>query len=201
MRATQEIYGSPVEVVLNCNLVRVLVLSVSVGFLLGCADDRRAPSVVQEAASDPWQYPIKLGDTRARVHELLGAPSHTTAELEEYPPSGLTVWFDLGGRVTKLNFAGAASAIYSGSSSTPIPSDRQLLFGLTSHTDEAGFRSILGTAARETQERSTNRRELQCVWKKDGYVIEGLFLAAERTYEEKTYASGTLLWIEVYRGL
>jgi hypothetical protein len=120
--------------------------------------------------------------------------------LEEYPASGLTVWFDVEGRVTKLNFAGGAIAIYSDHSPTPIPSDHQLLFGLTTHTDEAGFRRILGTPARETQEGKTSGREVQHIWKRGGYIVEALFLTVEHTHEEKKYPAGSLVWCEVYRG-
>ena len=155
----------------------------------------------QEIGSDSWQYPVRFGDTRARVHELLSNASRMTPELEEYPTSGITVWFDGDGRVRKFNFAGEATAIYSAPWFDPIPSNHQLVFGLTSHTDEAGFRRILGVPLRETQVRRTSIRELRCIWRREGYVVDALFLVTPRSHEEKTYRKGSLLWVEVYRGL
>lgn len=160
--------------------------------------DHTAP---QEIESDSWQYPVRLGDTRTRVHELLSNPSRTTPALEEHPTSGITVWFDGDGRVSKLNFDGEATAIYSSASFDRISSDRPLVFGLTSHTDEAGFRRILGVPLKETPERRASIRELRLVWKRDGYVVDALFLATERSHLDKTYKKGSLLWVEVYRGL
>jgi hypothetical protein len=152
-------------------------------------------------SSDSWQYPVRLGDLREKVHNLLGATSRTTTELEEYPESGLTVWFDRESRVTKLYFAGEAGTVYASASFDPIISKQQIIFGLTAHTDEAGFKRVLGGPTRESHERSTSVRELRCVWKKDGYVVDALFLAAERNHGGKTLAKGTLLWFEVFRGL
>ena len=175
-----------------------LVVSMSFGLLVGCDDSRQNRA---RQSSDSWQYPVQLGDPRARVHELLGAPSRTTPELEEYPLSGVTVWFDGESRVTKFNFAGEASAVYSSSSFDPIPSDRQVLYGLTGYTDEGGFRRALGTPVKEDQERPTSVRELRCVWKRDGYVVDSLFLVAERTHAGKIYHKGNLIWFEISPGL
>lgn len=157
--------------------------------------------VIQLSQSGSWQYPVRLGDMRERVHKLLGPASRTTPELEEYATSGVTVWFDKESHVTKLNFAGRASAVYATASFDPIISDHQVLFGLTGYTDEAGFRRVLGSPAKESQERSTRAREQRCVWKKDGYVVDALFLTAERNHEGKTFPKGTLVWFEVVRAL
>lgn len=183
-------------------LTRVLiVVSVALGLLLGCGDGRKATACSETISSGSWQYPVRLGDLRERVHKLLGAASRTTPELEEYPESGVTVWFDHESRVTKLNFAGEACAVYASASFDPIISKQQILFGLTGHTDEAGFRRVLGVPARESHERTTSVKELRCVWKKDGYVVDALFLVAERNHKGKTFPKGTLLWFEVFRGL
>ncbi|MGA3279899.1 MAG: hypothetical protein ABSD50_02815 [Smithella sp.] len=101
----------------------------------------------------------------------------------------------------KFNFAGEASAIYASASYDPIISKQQIVFGLTGYTDEAGFRRVLGVPVKENYERATNVRERQCVWKKDGYVVDALFVVAERNYEGKTFSKGSLIWFEVFRGL
>ena len=180
-------------------LMRVLiVVSIVLGLLVGYGNGLAGSEAV---SSDSWQYPVRLGDQRERVHKLLGAVGRTTPELEEYPESGVTVWFDSENRVTKINLAGEACAVYATASFDPIISKQQILFGLTGHTNEVGFRRILGVPERETRERSTSVRELRCVWKKDGYVVDALFLDAERNHEGKTFPKGTLLWFEVFRGL
>jgi hypothetical protein len=170
--------------------------------LHGCSQEPASPSfAVEKASSDPWQYPLRLGDTRAKVHELLSAPRRTTKDLEEYPASGVTVAFDDDRRVTKLNFAGPASEVASDGPPT-ILAERPLLFDLTSHTDETGFRRVLGMPARETQERSPNQKDsLHCIWKKDGYVVEGFFLTSERVHDTTRLPTGSLIRVEVYRGL
>lgn len=197
----RDIWSNGQGIMIGESLLRVLLaISIAQTLLAGCADGRMDPSSSEAISAGSWQYPIRLGDPRARVHELLGAATRTTAALEEYPASGVTAWFDSKGRVTKLNFAGGASAVYSTASFEPIISNHPVLFGLTGLTDEAGFRRVLGVPAKESQERRTSVTELRCVWKKDGYVV-ALFLVAERSYEGHTYSKGSLLWFEVSRGL
>jgi hypothetical protein len=113
----------------------------------------------------------------------------------------VTVSFDEDRRVTKLTFAGPAYAIQPGASSASIVTERQILFGLTSHTDEAEFRRILGKPVKETPERSTNQRVLHCVWKKSGYIVDAIFLGAESVREGATLPEGSLVQIDVCRGL
>jgi len=173
----------------------------TVVFLVACGGGKNHQHDAPQTNAGSWQYAVRLGDPQSRVHEMLGAASRATSELEEYPLSGVTVWFDREGRVTKLNFAGVASALYGGTSSDLIPSDRQTLFGLTGHTGEAEFRRILGVPTIENHERSSTVRELRCVWKKDGYVVDALFLAAERSHEGKRYPMGSLIWFDISRGL
>jgi N-6 DNA Methylase. len=66
---------------------------------------------------------------------------------------------------------------------------------------ETDFRRILGTPAKEQQERASISRELHCLWKTDSLLINALFLVAPRTHEGKTYGKGSLLWFEVSRSL
>lgn len=183
-------------------LTRVLVVaSIALGLFVGYGDGRMALAGSETISSDSWQYPVRLGDLREGVHRLLGAASRIMPELEEYPESGVTVWFDRESRVTKLNFAGEACAVYASASFDPIISKQQIVFGLTGYTDEAGFRRVLGVPDRESHERSMSVSELRCVWKKGGYVVDALFLVAERNHEGKTFSKGSLIWFEVVRGL
>src|SRR5262249_8484568 len=118
-----------------------LLLSIAAGCLGGCAQGSGGAELpaVQVASTDPCQYSLRLGDTKAKVHELLTFAKRPSLDTEEYPASGLTVLFDDDRRVTKLTFAGPANAIYSETPSAPILTDRQLLLGLTTHTGEADF--------------------------------------------------------------
>jgi hypothetical protein len=179
-----------------------LLVFTSAAFLHGCTQEpANVNFALAKAPSEPWQYPLRLGDTRSKVHELLSSPKRTTKDLEEYPASGVTVSFDDDRRVTKLGFAGTASEISSDETPT-ILTDRPLLFGLTSHTDEAGFRRVLGMPARETQEHSANQKDLlHCIWKKDGYIIEGFFLSSQKAQTQTSLPTGSLIRVEVYRGL
>jgi hypothetical protein len=196
------IYADVEGVMFGKVLTRVIIVVLIVlGLFVEYGDGRTVIAGSEAISSDSWQYPVRLGDLRERVHKLLGGTSRTTPDLEEYPESGVTVWFDREGRVTKLNFAGEACAVYASASFAPIISKQQILFGLTARTDEAEFRRVLGGPARESYERSTSVKELRCVWKKGGYVVDALFLVAERNHEGKTFPKGTLLWFEVFRGL
>jgi hypothetical protein len=178
-----------------------VLIALALGLLVGCGDGSRDSARSDTVSSGSWQYPVKLGDRREEVHRVLGNASRITTELEEYPESGVTIWFNRENLVMKFNFAGEASAIYASASYDPIISKQQIVFGLTGYTDEAGFRRVLGVPVKENYERATNVRERQCVWKKDGYVVDALFVVAERNYEGKTFSKGSLIWFEVFRGL
>jgi hypothetical protein len=159
-----------------------------------------SPACKFRTASDPWAYPVRLGDSRARVHELLGSATRTTEAVEEYPLSGVSVWFNPEGRVTKLNFSGAAAGLNSVGTFDSIPSDRSLMFGLTADIDEAGFRHLLGPPTVEAGLGSMARREARLVWRKGGYTIDAHFLATDRPHDERLLAKGCLLWFEISPG-
>jgi hypothetical protein len=59
----------------------------------------------------------------------------TTAVLEEFPKSSITLWFDFESRVNKVSVHRVAGSLYADQSSMIgdnwIPSDRPLLFGLS----------------------------------------------------------------------
>lgn len=174
-------------------LFMVLGIAVACGRTGG--DGRPLP----QRAGGSWKYPVQLGDHRSKIHELLGAPTRATEELEEYPGSGITAWFDAEGRVAKFNFTGSAGApeMYPIAPLASIPSEREVVFGLTTRLDEAAFRRILGAPAKESV-----AGDLRCVWRRDGYVVDASFLRSRgRGLDGKTYEKGTLLWFEVSHGL
>lgn len=97
-----------------------------------------------EREGESWNYPIHLGDPISKVHSLLGTPSRTTEVLEEYPRSGVSVWFTPEGRVAKLNFQGQAGALYAPDNQWH-PTDRIVLLGLSPRATEIDFGQALGT--------------------------------------------------------
>jgi hypothetical protein len=166
---------------------------------------QQKPSASQ---TDPWQYPIRLGDTRSQVHTLLSAATRSDAILEEYPASGVSLWFDSQDRVTKLNFIGRAAEPYH-SAEAEMPSDQPLLFGLTAASDEKAFRRVLGEPRELSLSGTCGRRERHLIWKKAGFVIDGFFFLEVHepgpSWKDcspgKAYPVGTLVWSDVYRGL
>lgn len=153
------------------------------------------------ASAGAWQFPVRLGDSRMAVHQVLTAPSRDNGILEEYPSSGVALLYDAEGRVAKITILGAAANIYY-SGAEAIPSSQPVLFGLGGRTNEAGFRRILGKPSTSSFTRAAVRRELQCVWKKGGFIISAEFLAAPRDDgTSNAYPPGTLLWFEVCRGI
>lgn len=187
-------------VCVGARLLLVFLISLSIA---GCARES-TDNPLSTASGEAWQYAIRPGMSRLTVHQMLGEGGATrrSDELEEYPLSGVTVWFGEGNRVTKVGFEGAASAIYTNPGSADvIPSDQPLIFGLTGHSDAADFRKVLGIPTREVPEGPTATKEMHCIWKRSGYVVDALFLKVERATPTQTYVAGSLLWFEVYRGL
>ena len=155
----------------------VAMLSCCAGCTTGSSE---APGVVAS-----WTYPIRLGDARAKAHELLGNPTRSTEVLEEYPLSGITLWFDSEGRVSKVNLQGTASALYTGGA-VSLLSHRALAFGLTAHSRDGDFARILGMPVTEIQEGPSERRERSdACGGKSGYLIDATFLGVDRAYGEK----------------
>jgi hypothetical protein len=154
---------------------------------------------------DSWTYPIHLGDSRAKAHQLLGNPIRTTDVLEEYPMSGVTLWFGAEGRISKVGLEGIASSLYTGPVSMIgdnwIPSDRAILFGLNARLTEEEFSRILGTPVDQNEAGRVTEKEVRRVWRRDGYIIDATFLAVARTKEDKMFPKGALLWFAVSRGL
>lgn len=183
--------------------VVTLLVAASVGSGCGSKPSEATGSGTVQASS--WTYPIHLGDSRAKAHEFLGNATRTTDVLEEYPMSGVTLWYDPEGRLTKLNFQGTAGAIYSGPASMVganwIPSDRSPVFSLTTSSDEGEFARVLGAPVSVNEAGPPSRLEIRRVWRKDGYVIDALFLGSERTEEGRTLQKGGLVWFEISRGL
>ena len=106
-------------------------IAITLLLLPACGPKGREGSPVRTDSRNGWEYPIRLGDPHSKVHQFLGNAARTTEVLEEYPMSGVTTWFDLEGRLAKLNFHGKAGALYSGPNAMMapnwIPSDRPLI--------------------------------------------------------------------------
>ncbi len=184
-------------------------LGLSIVLLMGCTDVGRDQAVDSDSPANPWQYPIRLGYSRSTVQELLG-PSHYSSKpmRGEFPRSGVSAIFNAAGRVTLLSFGGEANYIQD----LYIPSDRPVLFGLSGHSSEEDFRLALGSPVAERQEgagpqvqkkdgRYRTVRGVRLVWKKEGYIVEGLFVAEERGHRGNIYDKGTLSSFDVHRGL
>jgi hypothetical protein len=155
----------------------------------------------QRIIRDHWQYPVKLGSQRITVHTLLGAPFRCAPDLEVYPPSGVSIWYDGDYRVTKLRFNGQASFFDIGDSTDYIPSNSQILQGLTPHYDLTAFKLTFGAPIIENAIQSKLFSGSHCVWRGDGLVIVGQFLDSTQTYQGKQYHKGTLVWFDIFRGL
>jgi hypothetical protein len=173
--------------------------------VMGCGEPKREHAETQQTTSESWQYPVRLGDSRAKVHELLGAASRSTDVLEEYPSSGVSVWYNEEGRLNKIWFAGEGCSIYSGNDGIqrdPLPTDHQIIFGITGHSKESGFREILGPPQKNEKE---GHQEVRCIWRSQGYLIDALFLAVDYQQDIGGRVSakekGTLIWFEIARAI
>ncbi len=161
------------------------------------------PGAAQPASDDsgsPWTYPLQLGDSRGKAHEWLGNATRATEVLDEFSLSGVTLWFSSEGRVTKFNFQGAAGALYSGTEKW-VASDRTVVFGRTARSSDADFKSRLGAPVGESESGPLAARELRRIWRKDGYLIDALFLSSDRSDRGQAFPKGSLLWVEISPGL
>lgn len=60
-----------------------------------------------------WQLPIKLGESKARVYEKLGSPSHIVGEnIHWFENSGMTVKYDPSGNVSEITIHGSWNALF-----------------------------------------------------------------------------------------
>ena len=185
---------------MGTSLALLIGLLLSISAFSGCGG-KASPS--RDAAPDSWTYPIRLGDSRGEAHSVLGNPARVTKVLEEYPMSGVTLWFDPEGRVSKVGMHGEAGALYAEPSrfgDSWIPSERPLVFGLTPRANEVDFVRALGTPASQTEWGASRRRETRRVWRRDGYIVDAEFLATDRSAEGKTFSKGSLLAFEVSHG-
>lgn len=174
-----------------------IALLPAVCLLVTCGKVPRPDSPSASYTRTAWEYPIHLGDTRSRVHELLGAPENPALEYKGvFPASGIEVWFGRDDRVTKLSFIGEAAALYR-TSDLQIPSARYLMLGLTAHSSEIDFRRALGPPVLEDLAGRPDATERHCAWKTKDLLIDAEFLASDRTEDGKTYGQGTLLWFYV----
>ena len=171
--------------------------------VLSACDSKRADRPASAESHGAWTYPLQLGDSRENAHKALGNATRTTDVLEEYPLSGVTLWFSPEGRVTKFNFQGAAGVLYSDGQAW-IPSGRTVIFGLTAHSSDVDFAGRLGAPVTESEASApglATARERRLIWRKDGYLIDALFLASNRNHVGQTFPKGSLLWVEISPGL
>lgn len=142
---------------------RAITIFFLLSFAFACQKGERSRDASPQQSYHSWQYPVKLGDTRAKVHNLLGNAVRATSQLEEHPLSGVTLWFDADDPVTKLTFVGEAIVLYSPDPMDQIPSDRPVLRGLSPKMDDETFRRILGSPTKQAIERSKSFQELHCI--------------------------------------
>jgi hypothetical protein len=146
-------------------------------------------SVVQTKTQVVWEYPVHLGDSRAKVHKLLGGPDNPTLGYREsYPASGVELWFSDDDLVTKMSFIGEAAEIWR-VWAIQIPSYRNLMLGLTAFTNEEGFKRILGPPLQDYGG--------HCIWKTNDLLIDAGFLESDSTENGKTFMKGGLIYLDV----
>jgi hypothetical protein len=182
----------------QCSLISGSAALIAMAVLAAC-DSNKADSAASGESDRFWTYPLHLGDSRGEAHAALGNATRTTEVLEEYPLSGVTLWFSPEGRVTKFNFQGAAAVLYSDGGSW-IPSSRTVVFGLTARSSDADFAGRLGAPVTESEAGApglATARERRRVWRKDGYLIDALFLASDRNHRGQIFPKGSLLWVEI----
>jgi hypothetical protein len=180
---------------LHWSLTSVLLL---LGLTLGAA----GCGSLKERTVDPaqtWEYPLRLGDTRTRVHERLGIPTRATEDLDEYYVLGISVWYDSKARIAEFAFAGAAVGIdllYG----HPYPdlwlSDRIILRGLTTQSDETAFRRALGEPGREETYTGLLQKKVRlrvCRWRIDDIEIRAQFVAQDEREDREQVSAGTLV--------
>src|SRR5437867_4147794 len=102
----------------RARLDTVAAILIAIAWLSACDSKNSRAQPASSDSRSSWAYPLDIGDARGRAHEVLGNATRTTEVLEEYPLSGVTLWFSPEGRLTKLNFQGGAGALYSGPNST-----------------------------------------------------------------------------------
>lgn len=107
-----------------------------------------------------WEYPIALGDSRARAHEFLSIIDYPAEykHREEYPTSGLIVYYDSEDRLTEILFRGDAGIINK-VGSTPsdwIPPRVPFFNGITASSNEDDFKRVLGSPVREYEYKIIN---------------------------------------------
>ena len=170
------------------------------------ANGNRVPRV------DSWRYPIRLGDTRAAVHQRLGIPARYTGIVEDYPHSGVSVSFDPEGHVSKFFFVADADLVWGGLGLEWIQSDDDIVFGISMRLkNEEDFVRLLGPSIREFDFSQPlqpyhdievlRRLRKRRIWRTGGYVIDATFLRSEESDGAKTFRAGSLMELEISPGL
>jgi len=141
-----------------------------------------------------WEYPVRLGDARERVYDLVGAPTarfpdnQNLSVTEWFPTSGVSIEFDQFGKARQLNVAGEFHW------NDWVQSGRHVVFGLTSRSTWNEFVSSLGQPVSTGPVESGYQK---FSWHKGEYAIAGEFWVEDSKDGDHVYPMGTLKWLEV----
>lgn len=196
----------------------LLVFTVFFTFSFGCNQK-------SQKLNDPWEYPIKVGDSIFIVHKYLSGPSYPDVRSEKYPKSGVTIYYS-GRNVSQITFTGEAAALISVLHPVwedEILYDKPFFAGITAHSNDDKFKRVLGPPLKEYADNRNYKgfrptveilgkeifikpapilvlERLHQTWEKDGYLIEASFINFDSTYQDKVFKKGTLLWVTFLRG-
>ena len=189
----------------NLSLASVLGLVVSVAILasIWVQSERdaqhptgNAPGSLPDTPSDPWAYPVRLGDTREKVQGILGRPSGGSSEdVDWFPSSGLSVTFDDYDRAAEMHFMGN----FFGEDDW-ILSTRVVVHGVRPDLTLPGLQRLLGEHVRTYPDWGTDEF-MYYVWKKPPYVIEAKIWAKSSTMWGKTYAKDSMASVSFSKGI
>jgi len=72
-----------------------------------------------------------------------------------------------------------------GIQNNPLPTEHLIFFDLTGSTNEARLQTSFWCTTEREQEGSAAKRESHCIWRYQGYLVDALFLVAERNQGNK----------------
>ena len=145
------------------------------------------------APAGSWEYPVRLGDSRERVYDLLGLPSEkipdplTASIIEWFPVSGVSVEFDEFHKARVLHFPGEYHL------EGWIVSDRNVLFGLHPRSEQQLFTDRF-VAPDLTAAGPDSRTH---TWRHANYAILAEFWAADVEQAGRKLKAGSLRRLEV----
>ena len=151
-------------------------------FLFGCRQ------------ADPWSYPIKLGDTKKDVRQLLGtADSESPASIEWFPDAGMSIKYDEFDQVAELYFIGE----YHYQNWTMSKST--IAYGLNVSMNKKDIYSVLGAPERIDDSVLSGSKDY--IWKKDIFVFVIELWDKDYTENNKTYAEGSIRRLSIRKSI